>query len=81
MNACLKGYNVLFATAIDVINTLAAAQAASRMKQELKKYIKPSLLIIDELGFLPIDKTGADLLFQVISLNCNRVSVRIASLI
>ena len=65
--ACLKGNTVLFATAIDVINTLAAAQAAGRMKQELKKYTRPSLLIIDELGFLPIDKAGADLLFQVIS--------------
>ena len=65
--ACLKGCTVLFATAIDVINTLSAAQAAGRMKQELKKYTRPSLLILDELGFLPIDKTGADLLFQVIS--------------
>jgi DNA replication protein DnaC len=65
--ACLKGYTVLFTTAIDVINTLSAAQAAGRMKQELKKYTRPSLLTLDELGFLPIDKTGADLLFQVIS--------------
>ena len=65
--ACLKGYTVLFATAIDVINTLCAAQAAGRMKQELKKYTRPALLILDELGFLPIDKAGADLLFQVIS--------------
>ena len=65
--ACLKGNTVLFATAIDVINTLSAAKAAGRMKQELKKYTHPLLLIIDELGFLPIDKAGADLLFQVIS--------------
>jgi DNA replication protein DnaC len=65
--ACLKANTVLFATAIDVINTLAAAKAAGRMKQELKKYTRPLLLIIDELGFLPIDKAGADLLFQVIS--------------
>jgi DNA replication protein DnaC len=65
--ACLKGYTVLFATAIDVINTLAAAQTAGRMKQELKKYTRPALLVLDELGFLPIDKAGADLLFQVIS--------------
>jgi DNA replication protein DnaC len=66
--ACLEGYPVLFATAIDVINTLSAAQDAGTMKQALKKFTKPSLLILDELGFLPIDKTGADLLFQVISL-------------
>lgn len=65
--ACLKGYTALFAAAIDVINTLAAAQTAGRMKQELKKYTRPALLILDELGFLPIDKAGADLLFQVIS--------------
>ena len=62
--ACLKGNSVLFATAIDVINTLAAAQATGRMKQALKKYTLPSVLILDELGFLPIDKAGADLLFQ-----------------
>ena len=66
--ACLKGYPVLFATAIDVINTLSAAKSAGRLKQELKKYTKPALLIMDELGYLPIDKAGADLLFQVISL-------------
>ena len=65
--ACLNGYTVLFTTAIDVINTLCAAQSAGRMKAELKKYTRPALLILDELGFLPIDKTGADLLFQVIS--------------
>ena len=65
--ACLNGDTVLFATAIDVINTLSAAQSAGRMKAELKKYTRPALLILDELGFLPIDKTGADLLFQVIS--------------
>jgi DNA replication protein DnaC len=65
--ACLAGKSVLFATAVDTINTLAAAQAASRLKAELKKYLAPSLLILDELGYLPIDKHGADLLFQVIS--------------
>lgn len=65
--ACLKGYSVLFASAIDIINTLAAAQHAQRFRAELKKYLKPSVLVIDELGYLPIDKRGADLLFQVIS--------------
>ena len=65
--ACLKGHAVLFASAIDIINTLAAAKSAGRLKQEIKKYAKPALLIVDELGYLPIDKSGADLLFQVIS--------------
>ena len=65
--ACLKGHTVLFISAIETINNLSAAQQAGRLKQELKKYLKPALLILDELGYLPIDKTGANLLFQVIS--------------
>jgi DNA replication protein DnaC len=77
--ACLKGNSVLFATAIDVINTLTSAKAAGRMKQELKKYIRPALLILDELGFLPIDKAGADLLFQVISLRYEQGALVITS--
>src|SRR3989475_4135253 len=77
--ACLQGYSVLFASAIDVINTLAAARSAGRLKAELKKYTKPALLILDELGYLPIDKTGADLLFQVISLRYEQGALMITS--
>ena len=77
--ACLQGYSVLFASAIDVINTLAAAKNAGRLKAELKKYTKPALLILDELGYLPIDKAGADLLFQVISLRYEQGAIVITS--
>jgi len=64
---CLAGHTVLFTTAVDIVNTLAAAQSTHRLKAELKKYISPSIVLVDELGYLPIDKTGADLLFQVFS--------------
>jgi DNA replication protein DnaC len=77
--ACLQGYAVLFTSAIDVINTLSASKTSGRLKQELKKYTKPSLLILDELGYLPIDKAGADLLFQVISLRYEQGSIMITS--
>ena len=77
--ACLQGYSVLFASAIDVINTLAAAKNAGRLKPELKQYTKPALLILDELGYLPIDKAGADLLFQVISLRYEQGAIMITS--
>jgi DNA replication protein DnaC len=77
--AGLQGYAVLFASAIEVINTLAAAKNAGRLKQELKKYTKPALLILDELGYLPIDKSGADLLFQVISLRYEQGSIMLTS--
>ena len=65
--ACLAGHSVRFTTAVDIINTLTAAQINHRLKIELKKFLAPAVLVIDEVGYLPIDKTGADLLFQVIS--------------
>jgi len=77
--ACLKGYTVLFTSAIDAINSLTAAQHAGRLKQELKKYLNPSLIILDELGYLPIDKNGADLFFQIISQRYERGSIIITT--
>lgn len=77
--ACLAGKSVFFTTAVDAINTLAAAQTANRLKTELKKYLSASLVIIDELGYLPIDKLGADLLFQIISQRYERGSTIITS--
>lgn len=77
--ACLKGHSVLFTTAIDVINAMSAAKAAGRLKAELKRYLRPEILILDELGYLPIDKHGANLLFQVISHRYERGSMIITS--
>jgi DNA replication protein DnaC len=65
--ACQAGFRVRFTTAIDIVNTLLAAEKAGRLVQEMKKYTQPPLLVCDELGYLPIDKRGADLLFQIIS--------------
>jgi DNA replication protein DnaC len=77
--ACLNGHSVLFTTAVDIINTLAVAQSTGRLKRELHRYLKPAVLIIDELGFLPIDKHGADLLFQIISQRYERASMVISA--
>ena len=77
--ACLKGHSVLFTTAIDVINAMSAAKTAGRLKTELKRYLRPEILILDELGYLPIDKHGANLLFQVISHRYERGSMVITS--
>lgn len=77
--ACLRGYSVLFTTAVDIINSLSAAQAHGNLKRELHKYLQPQLLLVDELGYLPIDKHGADLLFQVISQRYERGAIVITS--
>ena len=73
--ACLEGYSVLFANTIKVINQLSAAQKRGSLKNELQPYLRPRLLILDELGYLPIDQHGADLLFQVISQRYERGSI------
>jgi DNA replication protein DnaC len=77
--ACQQGYSVLFTSAVDVINTLAAAQRNGRLKPTLERYLRPTLLILDELGYLPIDKAGADLLFQIISRRYERGAIVITS--
>lgn len=74
-SACLEGHSVLFANAISVINDLSAAQKRGDLKRELKKYLRPRLVVMDEIGYLPIDQHGADLLFQVISLRYERGSI------
>jgi DNA replication protein DnaC len=77
--ACLKGESVLFSTALDAINNLVAAGKAGSRKQELRRYLRPALLILDELGYLALDKTAADLLFQIISGRYERGSTILTS--
>lgn len=73
--ACQEGHSVLFADAISVINDLTAAQKRGALKRELRKYLTPDLILLDEVGYLPIDQHGADLLFQVISQRYERGSI------
>jgi DNA replication protein DnaC len=77
--ACQEGHSVLFAGAVDIVNSLSAARAASCLDKALEKYARPQLLVMDELGYLPIDKLGADLLFQVISKRYERGSLLITT--
>jgi DNA replication protein DnaC len=65
--ACEKGLSVRFTRVIDMLNVLSRAQLHGTLDQALKHYTHPSLLLLDELGYLPIDKRGADLLFQVVA--------------
>lgn len=50
-----------------MIGTLARALNEDRLEEKLKTYTVPRLLMIDEIGYLPIDRVGANLLFQLIS--------------
>ena len=65
--ACERGYSVCFTRVVDMLNRLTTAQINGRLAQALKTYVRPQLILLDELGYLPIDKRGADLLFQVVA--------------
>ncbi len=72
--ACEAGHEVLFVPAVAMINDLVAAQSQHRLKQQLRKYAEVELLILDEVGYLPIDKAGADLMFQVLAARYEKAS-------
>jgi DNA replication protein DnaC len=65
--ACEKGISVRYTRVVEMINLLTTAQINGTLEKALKAYVNPSLLLLDELGYLPIDKRGADLIFQVVA--------------
>jgi len=77
--ACERGHSVLFSPAVDIINTLADAQTRGDFQKVIKRYTRPDLLIIDELGYLPVDRVGAELLFQVLGKRYERASTVITT--
>jgi len=77
--ACLAGITTVFSTAIGMINYLNAALSDKTFLKALRRFTSPELLVCDELGYLPVDKQGADLLFQVISARYERGSILLTS--
>jgi DNA replication protein DnaC len=65
--ATQAGIKVLFTTAMDMINQLIAAEADHSLVKKLAYYQSPTLLCIDEIGYLPLGPHGSNLFFQVIS--------------
>ena len=65
--ACQAGSSVLFTRASQIVNDLATAKAIHNLERELRKYRKPQLLIVDELGYVTMDIEAGNLFFQVIS--------------
>ena len=77
--ACQKGMKVRFITAASLVHELIEAADERRLQRLQKQLTSQDLLIIDELGFVPLSKTGAELLFEVISQRYERGSIIITS--
>jgi len=65
--ACQANQRVLFTTAMDMLNHLNASQVDHSLVRKLRVYTEPSLLIIDELGYLALDQQTSNLFYQVVS--------------
>jgi len=79
LSACQKGLSVSFVTAAALVHELMEARDERRLLRLQKQMVGYKLLIIDELGFVPLSKTGAELLFELISQRYERGSTLITS--
>ena len=77
--AIRAGYSVLFVAATALVAALAKAHADGRLEERLAFYAKPKLLIIDEIGYLPLEKDAASLFFQLVARRYERGSMLITT--
>ena len=77
--ACQKGLTVGFTTASALVNELMEARDEMRLLNLQKRLARLKLLIIDELGFVPLSRTGSELLFEVFSQRYERGSVLVTT--
>lgn len=79
IRAALTGYRVAFATAAEWVGRLGAAHDAGRLHEELRRLGRVPLLVIDEVGYVPLEPEATNLFFQLISARYERASVIMSS--
>jgi len=77
--ACMRRLPVMFTSAIDIVNHLTEARAHNNLAIAIRRYARPKLMVVDELGYLPLDKVGAELLFQVFCIRYETASTVITT--
>jgi DNA replication protein DnaC len=77
--AIQSGFGAYFMTAHDLVNDLGRAYREGRLDRRMRVYLAPKVLIIDEMGYLPLDDLGATIFFQLISARYERGSIILTS--
>jgi len=77
--ACAAGYSVYFTTLDDMVRKLRAAETAGRLARQLHSYLRCAVLVLDEVGYMPLDRADANLVFQLISRRYEKGSIIITS--
>jgi DNA replication protein DnaC len=77
--ACQAGYSIYFTSLDDLVRRLRAAEATGRFARQLQAYLRPAVLVVDEVGYLPLDRAEANMVFQLVSRRYERGSMIITS--
>jgi DNA replication protein DnaC len=77
--ACRAGYSIYFTSLDDMVRNLKAAESAGRLVNKLGTYLRPSVLVVDEVGYQPLERAEANLVFQVISKRYEKGSIILTS--
>jgi DNA replication protein DnaC len=77
--ACQAGFSIYFTTLDDMVRNLREAEATGRFAKKLQTYLKPSVLVVDEIGYLPLNRAEANMVFQLVSRRYERGSIIVTS--
>jgi len=77
--ACQAGKSIYFTTLDDLVRKLKAADAANRLPRQLANLMRPSMLVIEEVGYLALDRDEANIFFQLISRRYEKGSTIVTS--
>jgi DNA replication protein DnaC len=67
VSACRAGYSTYFTSLDDMVRHLRAADEVGRLNHKMRTYTRPAILVLDEIGYLPLDRAAANFVFQIIS--------------
>lgn len=79
LEALRAGYSVYFVTAHDLVSDLGRATREGKLDSRLRVYLRAKVLIVDEVGYLPLDELGATIFFQLVSARYERGSIVLTS--
>nr|WP_107908994.1 IS21-like element helper ATPase IstB [Streptomyces chartreusis] len=77
--ACRAGDSIYFTSLDDMVRNLKAAESTGRLTSKLGAYLRPSVLVVDEVGYQPLERAEANLVFQVISKRYEKGSIILTS--
>lgn len=79
VEAIRGGFTAYFVTAYDLVSDLGRAAREGKLERRLRVYLNPKVLVVDEVGYLPLDEVGATLFFQLVSARYERGSILLTS--